>query len=392
MTDNDDTPEEGPGQMDVVRAALDHIQREEEFQEYVHQLAHRGLDLADAGRIDEVEQVFSEALALAHSRNLPRWEAQILFNVGVVFDRSAKPVIAIGFFERALALFVEHGPLRMTVSVGIFLGNMLWKTGEPSRAVDTLQQAMQQARLGYETKQLDSDEYRAELFGVCNELVHAYYALGQYRQALAAYKLALEGVPSSLEEMRSLDLIVLDLYRDLGALQLAVEFGERVLARGEPQTAQDFQFVSHVCFSLGIAHSMAEAHVASLALTRRSYHAFRRSRSLEPRSPLLPEANDIAFRGRVFVNLGTAYNGLARKASLERNEQDWLRHVKAALAFWKHGEELLGEAGADDVTIPREQLAIARGKFERLETFELLLQASETIYQALLREMGLDER
>jgi tetratricopeptide (TPR) repeat protein len=378
-------------QVDAVQSALDHIQREEEFQEFVHQLAHRGLDLAAAGRIDEVEQVFSEALALARSRNLPRWEAQILFNTGVVFDRSAKPVIAAGYFEHALALFVEHGPLRMAVNVSIFLGNMLWKTGEPERAVDILQLAMEQANLGYETKQIDPEEYRAELFGVCNELVHAYYALGQYGQALAAYKLALEGVPNSLEEMRSLDLVVLDLYRDLGALHLAVDFGERVLARGEPQTAQDFQFVSHVCFSLGITHSMAEAFAASLAFTQRSYHAFRRSRGLEPRSPLLPEANDIAFKGRVFVNLGTAYNGLARKASLERNEQDWLRHVKAALAFWKHGEELLAQVGADDVSTPRGMLAMARGMFERAESFETLMQASEHTFQTRLREIGLDE-
>lgn len=391
MADGDTSEERSP--VDAVPSALDHIQGEEEFQDYVHQLAHRGLDLAAAGRIDEVEQVFSEALALARSRNLPGWEAQILFNTGVVFDRSAKPVIAASFFERALALFVEHGPLHMAVNVSVFLGNMLWKSGEAARAEAVLQQALAQVRQGYETQQINLDEFRADLFGVCNELVHAYYMLGQHKQALAAYKLALnEGIPSSLEELRSLDLVVLDLYRDLGALQLAIDFGKESLERsGEPQTAQDFQFVSRVCFSLGIAYLMAEAYTASLSSTQKSYHAFRRSRSLEPRSPLLPEEEDIAFRGRVFVNLGSAYNGLARKASLERNEQDWLRYVKAALAFWKHGEEFLVEARADDVTIPREQLTFARRMFKQSENFEKLMLAGERIYQALLREMNLEE-
>lgn len=351
------------------------------------------MDLASEGRIDEVEQVFSEALALARSRNLPRWEGQILLNTGVVFDRSAKPVIAILFFERALALFVEHGPLRMVVNVGIFLGNMLWKTGEPTRAEEVLQQALGQAHLGYETKQIDHHEYQVELFGVCNELVHVYYVMGQFGRALETYKRALsEGVPGSLEVLHDLDLVVLDLYRDIGALQLAVDFGKELLEQsGHPETAQDFQFVSRVCFSLGIAHSMAEAYTASLSSTQKSYHAFQQCRALEPRSPLLSEGEDLAFRGRILVNLGTAFNGLARKASRERNEQDWLRHVKAALSFWKHGEELLVQAGAEDVTIPREQLAIARGMFEQTEAFERLMQASELTYQTLLLEMDMDE-
>jgi len=147
--------------------------------------------------------------------------------------------------------------------------------------------------------------------------------MGQYRRALETYKLALsDGVPSSLEELHALDLAVLDLYRDIGAFEHAVGFGNELLEQsGDPQTAQDFQFVSRVCFSLGITHSMAEAYAASLSSTQKSYHAFRESRSLEPRSPLVSEAEDIAFGGRVLVNLGTAFNGLARKASLERNEQ-----------------------------------------------------------------------
>lgn len=392
MAHSNDTPEE-PAPDDAVQSALKHIQQEEEFQEYVHQLTHRGLDLAAEGRIDEVEQVFSAALALARSRNLPRWEAQVLFNTGVVFDRSAKPVIAASFFERALSLFVEHGPLRMVVNVGIFLGNMLWKTGEAARAVEVLQQAMGQARLGYETKQIDHQEFQVEIFGVCNELVHAYYVLEQYGRALETYKLALgEGVPSSMEELRDLDLVVLDLYRDLGSFQLAIDFGKRLLERGgPPQTAPDLRLVSRASFSLGMAHSMAGEYAAALSFTQKSYHAFRQSRLLEPRSPLLSEAEDVVFRGHVFVNLGTAFNGLARRASLERNEQDWLRHVKAALSFWKHGEELLAQAGAEDVTIPREQLAFARGMFEQAETFERLMRESEITYKALLTEMGLDE-
>lgn len=73
MAQSDKRPEESEP-VDVVQSALDHIRREEEFQELVHQLAHRGMDLASEGRIDEVEQVFSEALALARSWNLPRWE------------------------------------------------------------------------------------------------------------------------------------------------------------------------------------------------------------------------------------------------------------------------------------------------------------------------------
>jgi tetratricopeptide (TPR) repeat protein len=390
MVHKDHTPEDQDG---AFRSALEHIQHEEEFQELVHQLSHRGMALAAQGRINEVEQVFSEVLNLARERHLPRWEAQILFNTGVIFDRSAKPVVALSFFERALALFVEHGPLRMVVNAGIFLGNMLWKTGEPARAEEILQHALGQAHLGYNSKQIDLHEYQAELFGVYSELVHAYYVLGQYERALETYQCALsDGVPSSLEELHTLDLVVLDLYRDSGAFQHAVQFGKKLLEHsGGPETAQDFQFVSKVHFSLGIAHSMAEAYAASLLSTQESYHAFRRSRSLEPRSPLLSADEDIAFRGRVFVNLGTAFNGLARRASLERNEQDWLRHVKAALSFWKHGEELLTTSGAADVTIAREQLTVARAMFDKAELFERLVQASEFTYQALLREMGLEE-
>lgn len=390
MSQRRSEPEHGP--VDVVQSALDHIRREEEFQELVHQLSHRGMDYAAKGRIDEVEQVFAEALALARERNLPRWEAQILFNTGVIFDRSAKPVVAIGYFERALSFFAEHGPLRMEVNVSIFLGNMLWKTGEPSRAERVLQHALRQARLGYETKQIPLNEYENELFGVYRELGQTYQALGQFGRALETYQLALrDGVPGSFDELHALDLAVLDLYRDIGAFQGAVDFGEQLLGQSNPATAQDLQFLSKVTFSLGIACSMAEDYTASLSYTTRSYHYFQTSRDLLARSPLLPEADDMAFRGRVLVNLGTAFHGLARIASLEKNEASWLRNVKAALAFWRHGEELLAQAEAEDVTVPRAQLAAVRAAFQHSETFEQLLQESLATCQELLKALGMDE-
>ena len=65
--------------------------------------------------------------------------------------------------------------------------------------------------------------------------------------------------------------------------------------------------------------------------------------------------------------------------------------MKAALSFWKHGEELLAQTGAEDVTIPREQLAVARAMFDQAKIVERLTQASELTYQTLLREMGMDE-
>src|SRR5258708_30882862 len=169
-----------PRHTDVVASVIAQVQQEEEFQETLHRLSHQGMDYAALGRLDEVERIFSDILARARARDLPRWEGQILFNTGVIFDRSGKAEVAKPYLEKTLAIFTEQGPLRMEVNVRIFLGNILWKTGAPEQALPILLAAVQQARVGCETKQIAPEEYETELFGIYRELGRTYQAMGRF--------------------------------------------------------------------------------------------------------------------------------------------------------------------------------------------------------------------
>src|SRR3989442_2971549 len=117
-------------------------------EDQVHRLIHQGIDATEQGQLSEAQAIFAQALQLARTHALPQWEAQALFSHGVTLDRAGQYTEAIPWFEQALVLFQAHGPIRIVISVSIFLANMLTKTGDPERSIPILQQAKQQADSG----------------------------------------------------------------------------------------------------------------------------------------------------------------------------------------------------------------------------------------------------
>lgn len=349
-------------------------------EEEIHTLIHQGMDAMESECLDQAGAAFAQALTLARDPRLPQWEAQALFGQGAVLDHAGKYLDAIPLFEQAQTLFALTGRVRMEVNVSIFLANMLSKTGSPARALSVLQHAMQQAETGLVTGALPREEYHYGRFGLAHELGRAYRGMGQLEQAQAAYQevLSLEPLYASTRQRSALYQDILLLYQESGDLDAALSFGELVVSSLDASDAEDQAILVELWFQLGIVCLRAHDYRQSVHSSQQAYDAFQQLRRGRASSEL--SSADQAFIGRVFVNIGSAYGGLA----------DSLSTYARVLAYWRCGKQLLDQAGAQDVIVPRDNIEGLRQVCTEqvgAGAYMQLLRASEPLHQHLLADL-----
>ena len=356
----------------------------DEREDHIHALIHQGMAAMESERHSLADAAFAQALKEARELRLPQWEAQALFGQGAVLDHAGKYTEAIPLFEQAQRMFALAGSTRMEVNVSIFLANMLSKTGSPARALSVLQRAMQQAETGLATGALLREEYHYGRFGLCHELGRAYRGTGQVEQAEAAYQeaLSLEPLYASTRQRSALYQDILLLYQESGDLDAALSFGELVVSSLDASDAQDQAILVELWFQLGIVCLHAHDHQRSVHYSQQAYDAFQHLRRGRASSEL--SSADQAFLGRTFVNLGSAFGGLA----------DSLSTYARVLAYWRCGKQLLDQAGTQDVIVPRDNIeGLRRVCTEQIGVgaYAWLLQASEPLYQRLLAGLAPQE-
>jgi tetratricopeptide (TPR) repeat protein len=347
-----------------------------EQENQVHRLTHQGIDATEQGRLLEAQAIFAEVLQLAHTHVLPQWEAQALFGHGVTLDRAGQYIEAIPWFEQALALFREHGPIRMGLTVSIFLANMLTKTDDPARSLPILQQAKQQADKGLETGDLPPDEHEYELYGLYRELGRAYLGLGRFREAQSMYQqaLALDPLYAGAQETSALYQDILLLHIRRGALKEALAFGEDLLGKLHPSSAHDLQILADVTFQLGLLCLQTHRYRMAVRYGQLAFQYMQHLRVKKPSRAASPQT--MAFLGRTCVNIGSGYGGVASSRT----------HYTTILAYWRCGENLLNQVEAEDVVVPRDNIAgLKRLCIQQMgrNAFEQVWQDSEALYQEI---------
>jgi tetratricopeptide (TPR) repeat protein len=344
----------------------------------IHRLIHRGMDYAEANQLEQAEAAYAQALTLAETHHLPRWQAQALFGKGAVLDHRGKYTEAIPFFEQALALFAAgSGEPRMEVNVAIFLANMLSKTGSSARALPVLEQAKRRAEQGKEIGNLPTIEYLYECFGLYHELGRAYQGMGQFSEALEMYQSALAFDSPFVRRLQRSSLYqdILNFYLAANALEDARAFGELILEKLDPTDNDDLQISIEIVFQLGVICLRAGDYTHSLHYSQQTHQQMQQIRCSNTASS--PIANDLSLLGRLFVNLGSAYTGLPEGFSF----------LMIALAYWRRGQELLEQTGAEDVTVPHENIAgLKRLLNDQIGAgaFDFVWKESEPFYQQLL--------
>lgn len=344
----------------------------------VHQFIHQGMNYTEAGQFDQADAAYAQALALAETYHLPQWQAQAFFGQGAVLDHRGAYAQAIPLFEKALSLFKvqESRSPRMEINVSIFLANMLSKTGEPARALPVLQQAKQRTEDGHTSGQLPSDEYEYDLYGLYRELGCAYRGLKQWEEARKWYQQALEMFPlyAGPREISALHQAVLQFYVEQNDVEGAQAFGERTLALFDPSLGFSQKIRATVAFQLGLLclqnqQSSQAIHYSLIALTE--MQQWRKTHAIKAF-----ETEPLAFLGRVCVNIGSGYGGIA----------DSFAHYATLFAFWRCGECALNQVKAEDVQVPRDNIT----GLQRIctlqigqEGFGLVQQTSEPLYQEL---------
>lgn len=344
-----------------------HLSAEED---QVHRLIHQGMDATEQGELTRAQAIFEQALHLARAHALPQWEAQSLFSHGVTLDRAGCYTEAIPWFEQALALFQAHGTLRMVITVSIFLANMLNKTGDPEHALPILQQAKQQADQGLETGDLPPDEHEYEVYGLYRELGRAYLEVGNSREAERSYQQALDLDPlyAGAQETSALYQDIIALQWQQGSLADALAFGEQVLARLDPSSAYALEYLADVTFQLGLLCLQTHRYRTAVRYSQLAFQHMQQLRVKQLTEASSPQT--MTFLGRTCVNIGSGYGGTA----------SCLADYATILAYWRSGEELLGQTEAEDVVVPRNNIA----GLKRLCVQQMGDGASERVWQESL--------
>jgi tetratricopeptide (TPR) repeat protein len=347
-----------------------------EQEDQAHRLTHQGIDATEQGRLLEAQAIFAQMRDLAHTHALPQWEAQALFGHGVTLDRAGQYTEANPWFEQALALFREHGPPRMELTVSIFLANMLTKTDDPARALPILQQAKRQADKGLQTGDLPADEHEYALYGLYRELGRAYLGLGRVRDAHSMYQqaLALDPLYAGARETSALYQDILLLYMQQGDLEQALSFGEDLLETLSPSSAHDLQILADVTFQLGLLCLQTHHYRTAIRYSQLAFQYTQQQQVKKAQRAYTPET--LAFLGRTCVNIGSSYGGIANRFS----------HYATILAYWRCGETLLQQVEAEDVVVPQDNIAGLRRLCSQQmgeNAFEQVWQASEPLYQEL---------
>ena len=146
--------------------------------------------------------------------------------------------------------------------------------------------------------------------------------------------------------------------------------------------AEDQAILVELWFQLGIVCLRAHQYQESIHYSQQAYDTFQRNRRNTASTEL--SSADQAFIGRLFVNIGSAFGGLA----------DDLSTYARVLAYWRCGKHVLNQAGAQDVVVPQEAFAgLRRVCTEQIgaEAYAQLLQASEPLYQRLLAGLAPQE-
>src|SRR5579884_441904 len=347
-----------------------------EQEEQVHRLIHQGINATEHGDLASAQAIFAQVLQLSRTHMLPMWEAQALFSHGVTLDRAGQYTEAIPWFEQSLVLFQTHGPIRMVLSASTFLANMLTKTGDPERSLPILQQAKQQADNGLEMGDLPPDEHEYEVYCLYRELGRAYLEVGQAQKAIDMYQQALTLTPlyAGAQETAALYRDIIALHWQQGSIASALTFGEQVLGTLTPSSAHDLEIFADVTFQLGLLCLQTHRSRTAIHYGQLAFQSMQRLRVKKPELSSSPQT--VAFLGRTCVNIGSGYGGMASSRS----------DYATILAYWRCGEELLSRAEAEDVEVPRNNIAgLERITQQQMGkgAFELLWQESLPLYQEI---------
>lgn len=253
----------------------------------------------------------------------------------------------------------------MVLTVSIFLANMLNKTGDPEIALPILQQTKRQADEGLEMSDLPPDEHEYEMYGHYHELGRAYLEMGNGREAEHSYQqaLALDPLYAGVQETSALYRDIIALQWQQGSLADALAFGEEVQAQLDPSSAHDLEILANVTFQLGLLCLQTHRYRTAVRYSQLAFQRMQHLRVKQPAETSSPQT--VAILGRNCVNIGSGYGGMANSRS----------DYASILAYWRSGEELLSQAEAEDVVVPRNNIAglkrlcvqqMGDGAFERV--------------------------
>jgi tetratricopeptide (TPR) repeat protein len=190
------------------------------------------------------------------------------------------------------------------------------------------------------------------------------------------YQQALELNPlyAGAKEIAALYQDIIALHCQQGSLASALTFGEQVLAMLDPSLALHVEVLADVTFQLGLLCSQTHHHRKAIRYAQLAFQYMQQLRVKRPERMDLPQT--VAFLGRTSVNIGTGYGGTANSLSL----------YATTLAYWRCGEALLSQVGAEDVAVPQDNIAGLKSScLQQIggRAFEQLWQASNPLYQEI---------
>ena len=142
----------------------------------------------------------------------------------------------------------------------------------------------------------------------------------------------------------------------------------------DPSLAHDLEILADVTFQLGLL--CLRTHCSRTAI-HYGHLAFQYMQRLRVKMPERSSSlQTIAFLGRTCVNIGSGYGGTVGSLS----------DYATILAYWRCGEELLSRAEAEDVVVPRDNIAgLKRITQQQMSSraFEQIWQESLPLYQEI---------
>lgn len=188
----------------------------------------RAVALEKLGKKEDALHAFNLALEMniANGDSLPA--ANTLLNLGNFFQESARPVLAMEHYARALPIYQQKGNLLGTAQIEMNIGALQCRTGQYAAALPHLQKAMEIS---------SSNGFDVLLHDAYNNLALAYRGLGNPRQAEHFLQLDYHFCRSNALDAKATHsaLNLAELALDQKHFEKALGFCDSATARSKPE-------------------------------------------------------------------------------------------------------------------------------------------------------------
>lgn len=335
--------------------------------EDIDRLVREAHGFVHSDQYTEAEDLLRQAEALAKDQGAYIWFAFIEFARGEICDQAADPLGAIPHFEHALQLFEEYEIAAMAGDASVFLGNMLAKTDQHDRALEVLQHALETIATSRAINSSEGAHLRHSLY---KEIGTSYHIHQDWDRAIEAYEMALHVDPPVLNsaEKHDVHVHIMDTLLVSGQMGKAISLGESLLRENQSTSEpEDWSFIGHIQFDLGIAYQYSDQREQSLAANDQALTYFQQLRKLPVHQRGF--AFDPAMQGRLFVNLGSAHPYSVFQ-------------FPRMLGYWRCGLAILQKYEAYDTNVPLACMEQLQSSLPD-QDYQNILELSETTYQGL---------